>query len=680
MKRRIISAITAGAIFASTFSGCNGINPVPDGSPTEVMNIENRIKFLNEDQQDYKEIVISEYFTKVSDISHKGMDDLKADIFFEKGKNYVLGDISEMLGYPVIIEEAISLNKINFNGRLSGSLVSVLDYVASLSNSYWTNKRGVIRFQRKKSIVYSIPLISTAKTSLAFNAGSLGGAEGFDIGASTDGIFDEIKNLIISSFDDSKLIGQIGYSRETLNQTDNQKDGTKTTSSDETASESDSNSLSAANSINDSANQSRDMSYINENSNDDLSKYAPQPTKAPVSTKKGSKKEAPETIASDFSQAISVKNKDGDTLKDSKSQALSEQEQTQKQKTNQETKQSNNKAEDILSKKDSAKKSMTNSVKIELEETFDDESESIDRIKISKDSGVIQVNVTPAEEERIDNILNTVAKNMLSSLVVLDFFILEVETEKIAEFNQNFEGIFESGVISKTFNFSQSGGLASSLVESSVASATGTVAGMAEAGVAGMSTANATDIKNGYKTANSSRNLNYIISYLTGDKKGEVLTQPKIVTLSNRLARLKEGVDIPYIKPGTLTGDSDNVVYQIETISTGLELGAVANVLEDGHIMISLGIKINQYLGDKTLTAGTLGTYELPIQAPKVLNSTFRVKPGEILVLGGSNKVTKTGDNFENLFVPTAFNDKLNKTKFMILALPRITKFVKKGE
>jgi len=680
MKKRIISNIAAGVILASIFTGCNGVNPVPDGSPKEILNIENRVKFLNENQKDYKEVEISDYITKVSDISHKGLEGLTADIYFKKNRNYVLSDIPDMLGFPVVVEDSISLNKISFNGRLSGSLNSVLDYVASLSDSYWTNKRGVIRFQRKKSIVYSLPLISAAKTSMAFNAGSLGLEDKFEIGGTLDGVFDEIKQLVSASFDDSKLVGTVSYSRETLTEDNKEKNDARTSTTDKQNSNSDSTSLSKSNNISDSESENKELKGLKTTDNDDISVYAPQPATAALSSKKGSKKEKPSIESAQFTQKVSAKEKVSDSVNDSRTKALVAQDKKQEQIARQKANQKSIQAQDTKSNKDISKESSTNSVKISLEETFDDDTESSERVKISKDAGIIQVNVTPAEEERIDNVLKSVSKNMLSSLVVLDFFILEVETEKIAEFNQNFEGIFENGVISKTFNFSQSGGLVSNLVETSVSSAAGTVASLAKTGVGGLDLSSPAAVSDSYKSINSSKNLNYIISYLTGDKKGEVLTQPKIVTLSNRLARLKEGVDIPYIEPGTLSGDADNVVYQIQTISTGLELGAIANVLEDGHIMISLGIKINQYLGDKTLTAGSLGTYELPMQAPKVLNSTFRVKPGEILVLGGSNKVTKNGDNFENLFIPSEFSDSLNKTKFMILALPRLTKFIKKED
>lgn len=673
----ILKNITAGAVVASLLVGCSGLNPVPKGSPKEILNMKNRIKYLNESQKDYQEVKISKHIVKTSDINHEGFEGLSADVNFEQGKDYTLSDVTSMIGFPVIVEDSIKLNRIDFNGRLKGDLSNVLNFIATLSDSYWTNKRGIIKFQEKKSIVYSVPLLSTAKTSLAFNAGSIGDGDNFDIGDIEEDVFFELKNLVKTAFNDYSTSGSITRTRSTSIQKNGEKDDTNAVNKSKEKSKSNSVNISDMDSNNKTSNKGNTVNLTGSESDEDISAYAPQPANATAKTK-GKNKDA--GSPSSLQQNIKSTNSEGTSTQDTNSKTEGTSLAYQNQKTDVDQATVSDAIQLTKNNSESEATSFVNSQETSLIKSYSTKSGD-DRIQFSKESGIMQVVVTPDEEERIDNILKAASENMLSSLIVLDFFVIELEDEKIAEFNQNFEGFIENGIIKKTFNFSR-GGLSGGYVKDTLINAASALAPLAQGGILPENTKTDTlagTTKN-YKDVNSAKNLNFMISYLTGDQRGEVLTQPKIVTLSNKLARLKEGVDIPYVKPGQLSGEAENVTYEIEEISTGIELGAIAKVLEDDHLMISLGIKINQYLGDKTLNSGSVGSYDLPIQAPKVINTTFRVRPGEIMVLGGTNKVSKTGNNFENLFIPTEFKDKITKKKFVILVLPRLTKFIERED
>lgn len=695
MRKNLISVITAGVLVASAFTGCSRTSPVPEEKPKEIIQIKDRVKFLDESQRDYSEVEISEYVKKISDLNHNGLEGLEAEIIFKRGKIYTLNDIPDMINFPIVIEQSIQLNKIRFHGKLSGSLESVLNYIATLSDSYWTNKRGIIKFQKRQSLIYSFPVLSAAKTSLAYNAGTIGSDEEIDLG-DTSGVRNvlmDIAKLVQGSLNPNQVTGTI--SKKQIESTEENDQDQLNKSNNNSSQSSENESAISTESSNKQISESNSESGTLNNSETEQTKssLAPKPSveqRVKNSKRKTKKKDPVSTEA--FNKELMIQATEADKNdKTISNQMMNNKNNSKGSNAKKDTSLSESNAKQIAStKSNNLVKTKSYSTEIELVQNIVDSNES--RIVVSEEMGIIQVSVSPDEEEKVDNILKTASESMFSSLINLDFFVLEVEEEQLAEFNQDFSGFIQNGIVSSSFSFA-AGGLTGGAAEGAISEAAaslsetgGYIDALSSSGLsASLPLTTPTDggvssIKNLARNYNSSQSLNFMVSYLTGDSKGEVLTQPKIVALPNRLSRLKESVEIPYIMPGTLTAEEENVGYQIDSISSGLELGAISNVLPDGHIQISLGIKINQYLGDKTLNAGTLGTYNLPIQAPKVLNTTFRVKPGDIIVLGGSNKITSTADDFENLFIPTEFGEKLNRTKFIILALPRLTKFIQKED
>lgn len=633
------------------FTGCNGINPVPKDTPKEIFDIEKRIKYVNENQKDYEEIIIDKHVYKTDNLNKKNLPKVEKHIIISTSENLRLKDISKKIGMPVIIDKSIEMNLVNINIDFKGDLKEILNLIAGVSGVYWTYDRGIINFVKQKDIIYTFPAFSIAKMNNIYNVGETEGNY-FKINEVKSDIFDEIEKTIAKVLDNVIFSGDI---KETyLYQKDNIKE----------------------NNINDSKrnnilNSNKDNKVMAiENKKDNKGEFSNNSTVDSINE---------ENKTYDYS--LSKQNKNMKGVGEKSILGLEPNLNNRDNSVNNIKSNSNEidrKIESLINmNSDSTINEDLNTNTIDnlnenisrsnLKNNINESKENIyntkyqgtsSRVSISKESGIIHVSVSPEEESKIDNILESVTKNMLGSLINLELFILEVEDEKLAEFNQNFNGVLTSGVLSKSFSLSQTGmniGYDSSTIANNLIN--GNI--------------------NGYPS--SSKNLNFVLSYLTGDSKGSILSQPKILSLPNIPARIKNAVFIPYLKPGEITNDTTNITYQVENVNSGIDLGVTSSVIGK-ELIISLGLRINEYLGDKRISAGTLGEYNLPMQAPKILNNTFRVTPGDILILGGSNKTTVNNDNFENFLLPTNFKNSLSKKKFIIVAMPKLVKFITKEE
>jgi hypothetical protein len=650
MKKIISLSLIASILIG--LSGCNGINPVPKENPKEILDIENRIKYVNENQKDYEEILIDKHVYKTDNLNQNKLPKIEKYLSISSNDNLRLKDLSKKLGFPIIVDKSIEMRKIEIDTEFKGELKDILNLIAGITGVYWTYDRGVVNFVKQKDIIYNFPVFSIAKMNNIYNVGETDG-NFFKIDDVKSDVFDEIEKTI------SKVLDNVVFSGDIKETYLYQKDDIR------------------ENNLNDSKrnnniSSNKDNKIINNEDKKDI-KGEISNNLLEDSTKEDNK---------NYDYLLSKQNKSGKAQTPDKSilglepslnnrDSLINNSKTNINNVDRKIESLINMNNNTLINEDlnsNLEDNLNeNIVKNNYKKNINQSNENIyntkiqgnaSRVSISKESGIIHVSVSPDEENKIDNILESVTKNMLGALINLELFILEVEEEKLAEFNQNFDGVLTSGVLSKSFSLSQKG-LTAAYDSSTIANdfINGNI--------------------NGYPS--SSKNLNFVLSYLTGDSKGSILSQPKILSLPNVPARIKDAVFIPYLKPGEITNDTTNITYQVENVNSGIDLGVTSSVIGK-ELIISLGLRINEYLGDKRISAGTLGEYNLPMQAPKILNNTFRVTPGDILILGGSNKTSVNNDNFENFFLPSNFKNNISKKKFIIVAMPKLVKFIAKED
>jgi len=150
----------------------------------------------------------------------------------------------------------------------------------------------------------------------------------------------------------------------------------------------------------------------------------------------------------------------------------------------------------------------------------------------------------------------------------------------------------------------------------------------------------------------------------TGD--GRILSAPKILTLDNKKAKIKQGVEYPYLERDSSGGSS------VSFKNIDLLLEVTPHVTPDNRIALVIFITKNDVAG---ITAG------VPSVATNEAQTELLVNDGDTVVIGGIIKSTEnSGTNAFPLLgdIPIlgwAFknsNDKLQKNELLIFITPRI--------
>ena len=125
-----------------------------------------------------------------------------------------------------------------------------------------------------------------------------------------------------------------------------------------------------------------------------------------------------------------------------------------------------------------------------------------------------------------------------------------------------------------------------------------------------------------YAFSGGSIPLNVKLNALLSEGRARILATPKILTLSDRIAKLHIGATYPIATNGSVFG-SQSVQY----IDIGVKLKIRATIGRSGSVIADIHPQYSEILG---FTA-----QNFPIIANRRLDSTLRVRNGETIVLGG---------------------------------------------
>ena len=125
-----------------------------------------------------------------------------------------------------------------------------------------------------------------------------------------------------------------------------------------------------------------------------------------------------------------------------------------------------------------------------------------------------------------------------------------------------------------------------------------------------------------YAFSGGSIPLNVKLNALLSEGRARILATPKILTLSDRVAKLHIGATYPIATNGSVFG-SQSVQY----IDIGVKLKIRATIGRNGSVIADIHPQYSEILG---FTA-----QNFPIIANRRLDSTLRVRNGETIVLGG---------------------------------------------
>lgn len=175
----------------------------------------------------------------------------------------------------------------------------------------------------------------------------------------------------------------------------------------------------------------------------------------------------------------------------------------------------------------------------------------------------------------------------------------------------------------------------------------------------------------GYISANALRALDIQLSAAESTGNGKVISSPRIVTMDNQKAVIRQGKKIPY---ETISQDGTKT----EFVDAALELLVVPHITPEGTILMKLEVKKNE--ADFSHTSGTT---QVPTIDTNEVETQVLINDGDTLALGGIYKKNETSNANavpglgEIPILGWLFKKELSKndtTEILVFITPRIVK------
>jgi len=162
--------------------------------------------------------------------------------------------------------------------------------------------------------------------------------------------------------------------------------------------------------------------------------------------------------------------------------------------------------------------------------------------------------------------------------------------------------------------------------------------------------------------------LDLRLSALETSGKGKVVSSPRVTTMDNRTAEIRQGIEIPFT-----TATQEKV--ETKSITYLLKMKVTPHVTADSSIMMKIDVAKDAPSAAFTATDGT------PAVETRAANTEVLVKDGETTVIGGIITDTQSDTNLgvpwlsKIPFLGWAFKKKdtrMDKTELVIFITPRI--------
>ncbi len=122
--------------------------------------------------------------------------------------------------------------------------------------------------------------------------------------------------------------------------------------------------------------------------------------------------------------------------------------------------------------------------------------------------------------------------------------------------------------------------------------------------------------------------LDVELSAIQEQGRGEVISNPRIVTSNQKESVIRQGREIGYL---TVTGGQSNSVPTVEFKEALLELKVTPTITNDGRVFMNLAVKKDELEG--FVSVGTFG--DVPTIAKREVNTAVLVEDGQTVVIGG---------------------------------------------
>lgn len=166
-------------------------------------------------------------------------------------------------------------------------------------------------------------------------------------------------------------------------------------------------------------------------------------------------------------------------------------------------------------------------------------------------------------------------------------------------------------------------------------------------------------------------NVQALIKAVETDSKSEVLSKPRVITVTGKTSSIHVGDEIPYTS-GTTLSDGGNSTSSVSFKEVGIKLDVTPTVNEkDNTIQLNVVPEVSQWVKDVVL-----GNNVVPQVSTRRAESTIKINNGETMVMGGlietsaKNTVTEIPILSKIPYLGKAFRNKSrnnSKTNLIIL-------------
>ena len=166
-------------------------------------------------------------------------------------------------------------------------------------------------------------------------------------------------------------------------------------------------------------------------------------------------------------------------------------------------------------------------------------------------------------------------------------------------------------------------------------------------------------------------NVQALIKAVETDSKSEVLSKPRVITVTGKTSSIHVGDEIPYTS-GTTLSDGGNSTSSVAFKEVGIKLDVTPRVNEkDNTIQLNVVPEVSQWVKDVVL-----GNNVVPQVSTRRAESTIKINNGETMVMGGlietsaKNTVTEIPILSKIPYLGKAFRNKSrnnSKTNLIIL-------------
>ena len=121
--------------------------------------------------------------------------------------------------------------------------------------------------------------------------------------------------------------------------------------------------------------------------------------------------------------------------------------------------------------------------------------------------------------------------------------------------------------------------------------------------------------------------LDIELSALQDEGRGEVISNPRIVTSNQKEAIIRQGQEVGYV---TVTGGQSNSIPTVEFKDVLLELKVTPTITHDGRVFLNIAVKKDEIDGFVSTGVG-----QVPQIAKREVTTAVLVDDGQTVVIGG---------------------------------------------